>query len=84
MLISPPADVVQQPNYALRDSRWWFWAGYAVLALGLLLRAVVWAQQRSIVLDEANLIRNYVERSYGQLFQPLDYERTRHPCFRWR
>ena len=54
------------------------------MALGLLLRAVVWAQQRSIVLDEANLIRNYVERNYGQLFQPLDYERTRRPCFRWR
>lgn len=81
MLIPPPADVVQQPKYALRDSRWWFWAGYVVLALGLLLRVVVWAQQRSIVLDEANLIRNYVERSYGQLFQPLDYEQYAPPLF---
>lgn len=42
---------------------------------------MVWWQQRSIALDEANLIRNYVERTYGQLFQNLDYAQYAPPLF---
>jgi len=68
-------------NAALSTAKKWHLATYAVLALGLLLRVVVWGQQRSIVLDEANLIRNYVERSYGQLFRSLDYEQYAPPLF---
>lgn len=52
-----------------------------IIGLGLLLRVVVWWQQRSIALDESNLIRNYVERSYGQLFQNLDYAQYAPPLF---
>ena len=42
---------------------------------------MVWMQQRSIMLDEAALLRNYEERSYGQLFQNLDYEQYAPPLF---
>ena len=62
-------------------SRWWGRAAALIIGLGLLLRVVVWWQQRSIALDEANLIRNYVERSYGQLFQNLDYAQYAPPLF---
>lgn len=59
----------------------WRWVSYLVLGVGLLLRLVVWGQQRSMVLDEANLVRNFVERSYDQLFQPLGYEQYAPPLF---
>ncbi|MBK0404052.1 glycosyltransferase family 39 protein [Adhaeribacter sp. BT258] len=60
-----------------------FWQKLAwlVLAAGILLRLAIWWQQRPILLDEANLIRNYVERSYGGLFQNLDYEQYAPPLF---
>ena len=61
--------------------RWLTYVSYLVLGLGLLLRVVVWAQQRSIVLDEANLLHNYADKTYGQLFQPLDYEQYAPPLF---
>lgn len=61
--------------------RWLTYVSYLVLGLGLLLRVVVWAQQRSIVMDEANLLRNYAEKTYGQLFQALDYEQYAPPLF---
>jgi hypothetical protein len=55
--------------------------GLLVLSAGILLRLVIWWQQRPIFLDEANLIRNYVERSYGGLFQDLGYEQYAPPLF---
>lgn len=81
MQILKPAAQLQQPKRTFQNHDWWHYAIYGVLILGLLLRVVVWWQQRSIVLDEANLIRNYVERSYGQLFQSLDYEQYAPPLF---
>lgn len=65
----------------ITQNRWWAGVAALIIGLGLLLRVVVWWQQRSIALDEANLIRNYVERSYGQLFQNLDYAQYAPPLF---
>lgn len=80
-----PASSTPQPLYAklpgLLTGRGWTYVSYLVLGLGLLLRVVVWAQQRSIVLDEANLLHNYADKTYGQLFQPLDYEQYAPPLF---
>ena len=71
-----------QPLVAvLKSDKFWLRAAYVVLGLGFLLRLVVWGQQRSIILDEAALLRNYGERSYGQLFQNLDYEQYAPPLF---
>jgi Dolichyl-phosphate-mannose-protein mannosyltransferase len=54
---------------------------YGLLSIGFLLRIVVWLQQRSIFLDEANLLRNYAERDYSGLFKDLDYQQYAPPLF---
>ncbi len=54
---------------------------WLVLLLSALLRVVVWGQQRSIFLDEANLIRNYAEKSYAALFEHLAYQQYAPPLF---
>lgn len=53
----------------------------AVLLLGCALRLAVWLQQRSVYLDEVNLLRNIVERPYSGLFQHLDYAQYAPPFF---
>ncbi len=50
-----------------------------VLVLGAALRLVVWGQARSFYLDEANLLRNFAERGYADLFRPLGYEQFAPP-----
>jgi hypothetical protein len=54
---------------------------YGLLFVGFLLRIAVWLQQRSIFLDEANLLRNYAERDYSGLFKDLDYQQYAPPLF---
>jgi Dolichyl-phosphate-mannose-protein mannosyltransferase len=54
---------------------------YGLLLSGFLLRIAVWLQQRSIFLDEANLLRNYAERDYTGLFKDLDYQQYAPPLF---
>ena len=78
----PVATATPPPfGHTTARNQWWVWVSALIIGLGLLLRLVVWWQQRSIALDEANLIRNYVERSYGQLFQNLDYAQYAPPLF---
>lgn len=61
---------------------WWVrTAIWVVVVAGILLRIAVWLQQRSLYLDEANLIRNFTERSYAELFHNLDYEQYSPPLF---
>ncbi len=54
---------------------------WAVVVVGAALRLAVWQQARSLYLDEANLLRNYAERSYADLFRPLDYAQYAPPFF---
>ena len=54
---------------------------WALVALGGLLRGAVWLQQRSVYLDEVNLLRNFLERPYAGLFRGLDYEQYSPPLF---
>lgn len=81
MLVPPTAPTSSLFGTIAPRHHWWNWVAALIIGLGLLLRVVVWWQQRSIVLDEANLIRNYVERSYAQLFQNLDYAQYAPPLF---
>ena len=53
----------------------------AILLTGILLRIVVLIQNRSLIIDEANLARNIIERDYLQFFSPLDYEQYAPPLF---
>ena len=57
------------------------YAAWVALILGIILRGAVWLQQRSIFLDEANLIRNFVEKDYDELFGHLNYQQYAPPFF---
>jgi Dolichyl-phosphate-mannose-protein mannosyltransferase len=69
-------DIQPLINHKILSKITWFF-----LILGCILRGAVWLQQRSIFLDEANLIRNYVEKSYTALFGHLDYQQYAPPLF---
>ncbi|MCB0633474.1 MAG: glycosyltransferase family 39 protein [Saprospiraceae bacterium] len=49
--------------------------------MGILLRIVVYLQNRSLFLDEANLARNIADRSFAGLFAPLDHQQYAPPLF---
>ena len=51
------------------------------LLVGASLRLAVYFQNRSFIIDEANLARNIVEKNYAEFFQPLDYEQYSPPVF---
>lgn len=51
------------------------------LFVGAVLRVVVCLQNRSLFIDEANLARNFAEKSLAQFFQTLDYEQYSPPLF---
>ncbi len=53
----------------------------AVLLAATVLRVVIWLQQRSIFIDEANLVRNWLEKSYPDLWGHLEYEQYCPPVF---
>ncbi len=46
----------------------------AIIFSGMLLRAIVFLQNRNLFLDEVNLFRNLYERSFAELLLPLSYE----------
>ena len=54
---------------------------WGLVALGVALRVVVWAQARSVYQDEVALLRNFLERDYAGLFRPLDYYQYAPPFF---
>ncbi len=54
---------------------------WVVVALGVLLRLVIWGQARSVYLDEVALLRNFVERDYAALWHPLAYAQYAPPLF---
>lgn len=66
-----------------RQERLWNRAVWLVLAVGVLLRLVLFAQNRNLIIDEANIVRNLYERNFMQLLRPLDYEQYAPPVFLW-
>ena len=54
---------------------------FLALIVGVVLRIVVYSQNRSLIMDEANLARNIVEKNYSDFFKPLDYEQYAPPLF---
>lgn len=53
------------------------------ILMAALLKCIVFFQNRSLFLDEANLSRNIVEKSYLELFSSLDYEQFAPPLYLW-
>lgn len=56
---------------------------WAIIIAGLLLRLVVYLQNRNLIIDEANVVRNLYERGFGGLALPLQYEQFAPPVFLW-
>lgn len=55
--------------------------GVAILFFGIVLRLIVFGQNRSLFIDEANLARNIVEKNFSAFFQVLDYDQYAPPLF---
>lgn len=53
------------------------------MAIALVLRIVIYFQNRNLFIDEANVARNVFERSFTGLIKPLDYEQFAPPLFLW-
>ena len=54
---------------------------YCIIAAGIIIRLVVYLQNRDLFIDEANLARNIYERGFLELLRPLDYEQYAPPIF---
>lgn len=58
-------------------------AVWLVLLAGIVLRLVLFFQNRNLIIDEANIVRNLYERSFIELLFPLKYEQYAPPVFLW-
>ncbi len=51
-----------------------FYGAMSIIGLGMLLRIVMYVQNRSLFIDEACLSSQLIERSYGGLFENMEYQ----------
>lgn len=65
----------------MRISKAFSFFSIAIFLTGILVRCVVFFQNRSLFIDEANLARNFVEKSYSEFFSPLSYYQYSPPLF---
>lgn len=56
---------------------------WAIVIAGLLIRIIVYLQNRNLIIDEANVVRNLYERGFAGLALPLQYEQFAPPVFLW-
>lgn len=54
-----------------------------IIAIGIALRLFVYFQNRDLMVDELNVVRNVYERGFLALLQPLDYQQYAPPLFLW-
>jgi hypothetical protein len=66
---------MQEIKFPFRALEWF------ILIAASALRVVVYFQNRSLFLDEANLARNIAEKGIADFFQPLDYQQYAPPLF---
>lgn len=55
--------------------------GVAILFFGIVLRLIVFWQNRSLFIDESSLSRNIVEKDFAGFFAVLDYDQYAPPLF---
>jgi len=56
---------------------------WAIILVGIILRLVLFFQNRNLIIDEANIVRNLYERNFLELILPLKYEQYAPPIFLW-
>ena len=66
-----------------RTERLLYLLAIAVILFGVVIRIVVWLQNRNLIIDEANIARNLYERDFGALTKPLSYEQYAPIFFLW-
>ena len=54
-----------------------------IFLFGIILRFVLYFQNRNLIIDEANIVRNLAERGFAGLTLPLSYEQYAPPVFLW-
>lgn len=56
---------------------------WLLLGFGVVIRTIQYGANRALWADEAKLALNLVDRSYGELLQPLDYDQIAPVGFLW-
>lgn len=64
------------------DRRFQVLAGIIIL-LGITFRLIMFFQNRDLIIDEANVVRNIYERGFIGLLKPLSYEQYAPPLYLW-
>lgn len=54
-----------------------------VILLGIVFRITIFIQNRNLIIDEANVVRNIYERDFIGLLKPLSYEQYAAPIYLW-
>ncbi|GAA4449587.1 glycosyltransferase family 39 protein [Rurimicrobium arvi] len=67
----------------LKKNRFLLLAGLIIL-IGICFRVVMFLQNRNLIIDEANVVRNIYERSLPGLLKPLSYEQYAPPLYLWQ
>lgn len=67
----------------LKDKRFTLLA-WLLIILGISYRITLFLQNRNLIIDEANVVRNVYERNLLGLLKPLDYEQYAPPLYLWQ
>ncbi len=54
-----------------------------MLLMGIVMRLILFFQDRNLIIDEANIVHNLYERSFAELLLPLSYDQYAPPVFLW-
>jgi len=54
-----------------------------IVLIGIVFRITIYIQNRNLIIDEANVVRNIYERDFIGLLKPLSYEQYAAPIYLW-
>jgi 4-amino-4-deoxy-L-arabinose transferase-like glycosyltransferase len=77
--VAESAEVRTSRSQKLKQHQVWL----GILLVAAALRIVLWAQARSLWIDEARLSLNVATRSYLELLKPLDYDQAAPVLYLW-
>ncbi len=67
----------------MKNEKIWSYLCWAIVAIGSVLRIIIYLQNRNLFIDESNIARNIFEKGYAALAMPLAYEQYAPPVFLW-
>lgn len=76
MTLSKPISYLIAKRFAL--------LAWILIILGISYRVTLFFQNRNLIIDEANVVRNVYERNLLGLLKPLDYEQYAPPLYLWQ